>query len=124
MASRLGLTATRLNSLLKGNSTLQSSVRNFGPAPKAGQDNLKEAVKWEKIFIFACMPICMAMAYICNSADHHPERKEFVAYRFLTYMPREMPWGGYKTLFHNPYYNSLPDGYEEGSEELGGPGHH
>ena len=38
--------------------------------------------------------------------------REEVALAIVASLVQEYPWGGFKSFFHNPETNALPDGYE------------
>merc|ERR1712212_1282952 len=115
MASKLGFqNLRRLNQAL-------STVRQYSAGSGAYSEHAKSAAAWKNAFYFLGAP-AVALVYInaFHILPQHPEREEFVAYPHLRIRNRAFPWweDGQKTLFHNPYYNALPEGYEEGSEEL------
>lgn len=45
--------------------------------------------------------------------EEHPHRLPFVKYAYMYQRSKRFPWGdGNHSLFHHPYYNALPEGYE------------
>merc|ERR1712154_315004 len=120
--------ATKLGALARS-SVLQNfrraSRRSYSDSAHEHHDHAASARKWKLAFFYAGVPLTAAIGYNAFFImDTHPERQEFVPYPHLRIRNKAFPWGdGNKSLFHNPYYNALPDGYEEGSEELG-PHHH
>merc|ERR550519_483382 len=120
MASKL----TSPSALKQLNTGLQIIKRQYGHAK--GPEGIRAKNRWKYAFL---MVGCPAVGLLFYNAilleDHHKPRDEFVPYPHLRIRNKAFPWGdGQRSLFHNEYYNALPDGYAEGSEELGGPGHH
>merc|ERR1711962_602275 len=115
--------ASRLSpNTLKRLSVAVNTARQYSSGGYA--EHAKSANAWKNAFFFMGIP---AVGLVYFNAFYiqpqHPERPEFVAYPHLRIRNKAYPWrDGDKTLFHNSYYNALPDGYEEGSEELH-PGH-
>lgn len=77
---------------------------------------------YRTITLFVALPIVLIMSGI-QWANHRAtvaegvQRPEFVQYPYLRIRTKRFPWGdGNKTLFHHPYKNALPDGYEEDLE--------
>ena len=61
--------------------------------------------------------------------EQHPKREEFRPFEYMRRRIKRFPWGdGNHSLFHNPYYNALPEGYETEEDYLeklhGGHGKH
>uniref|UniRef100_A0A0B7BTS5 Cytochrome c oxidase polypeptide VIa n=1 Tax=Arion vulgaris TaxID=1028688 RepID=A0A0B7BTS5_9EUPU len=81
---------------------------------------------WRNAFFILGVPAVVAVYYNAYYVmPQHPERPEFVPYAHLHLRGRKFPWGdGNHSLFHNPYYNAIPEGYDEGSEELHPGKHH
>lgn len=73
--------------------------------------------KWKKISIFVVVPALVAgiiNAYIGHEKEHHEPRPEFIDYAHMRHRVKDYPWGGNKSLFHNPHVNALPGiGYED-----------
>ena len=114
--------------------------------------HVKSVNLWRNLFIVAGIPALLLINYnIEFLEDHHPPRPEFHPYEYMRKRAKviyfvlleyslgsislsiifisffkinqKFPWGdGNHSLFHNPYYNALPDGYEVDESE-GGPGH-
>merc|ERR1712002_987588 len=114
--------ATKLGALARS-SALQifrgTSRRSYSSGAHAEHDHAASAKKWKQAFLFVGTPITIGIAYNAFFLmPQHPERDEFVPYPHLRLRTKSFPWGdGNKSLFHNTYYNALPEGYEEGSEE-------
>ncbi|XP_005106561.2 cytochrome c oxidase subunit 6A, mitochondrial [Aplysia californica] len=115
--------ATRMATLNRLNVALRTCRRFY--SAQAGEHGHESAKRWKSAFFFLGAP-AVALVYY-NSyyiMPQHPERDEFVAYPHLRIRAKPFPWSdGNHSLFHNGYYNALPEGYEEGSEALHG-GHH
>ncbi|KAK3749019.1 hypothetical protein RRG08_056926 [Elysia crispata] len=113
--------------LTKLNVAVQACRRYASQAGAGGHGHGETAKVWKNSFFFIGVP---AVALVWYNAYYimpqHPERDEFVPYPHLRIRNKSFPWGdGNHSLFHNKYYNALPEGYEEGSEELHpGHGHH
>merc|ERR1711911_52775 len=114
MASKM----TSLSALKNFHTGIQVCRRSFGHAK--GPEGLKSLKRWKLAFLFGGLPAVGFLFYNAFALeDHHKPRDEFVPYPHLRIRNKAFPWGdGNKSLFHNPYYNALPEGYEEGSEEL------
>ncbi|BFZ04682.1 hypothetical protein BsWGS_07721 [Bradybaena similaris] len=115
----MALKLSRLNSALQ-------VIRRFSAKAAEGHAGHESANTWRNAFIFLGLPaVASVYYYTFYVLPQHPERDEFVPYPHLRIRNRKFPWGdGNHSLFHNPYYNALPEGYEEGSEELHPGKHH
>lgn len=77
---------------------------------------------WRKLFLFVCIP-AIGLAGINTfllEKEHleHYERPEFKPYEYMRIRTKPFPWrDGQKSLFHNPLFNALPDGWEELPED-------
>lgn len=83
---------------------------------------------WMKLFFFVCIPAIVVSAvntYLAESEHQkHYERPEFKPFEFRYIRKKQFPWGdGNHSLFHNPKYNALPDGWEP-LPELDEKSHH
>jgi cytochrome c oxidase subunit 6a len=77
---------------------------------------------WQKLFFLICIPAIGLSAlntYLIEKEHHeHYNRPEFKPYEYMRVRTKPFPWGdGQRSLFHNPKYNPLPDGWEELPEE-------
>ncbi len=103
---------------------------------------------WRNLFFLAGIPaIVLVNINAFYFEDQHPKRADFLPFDYLrkrqkVYLTnlitkfvffnfeniKRYPWGdGNHTLFHNEYYNALPDGYETDDDWLekhGHGGHH
>ncbi|EEB15744.1 cytochrome C oxidase, putative [Pediculus humanus corporis] len=73
----------------------------------------KDPKIFKNILFFMCVPIillCLADIFIVNPEEG--DRPEFIKYEYLRIRKKGYPWDPVRTLFHHPYYNALPDGYE------------
>jgi len=73
---------------------------------------------WQKLFIFVCIPAIglSGLNTYLTEKEHleHYERPEFKPYEYMRIRTKPFPWGdGSRSLFHNPKFNPLPDGWEE-----------
>jgi len=78
---------------------------------------------WRKLFLFVCIPaigLSAVNTYLLEKEHlEHYERPEFKPYEYMRIRTKPFPWGdGNHTLFHNPLFNPLPDGWEELPEAL------
>ncbi|XP_029293872.1 cytochrome c oxidase subunit 6A2, mitochondrial [Cottoperca gobio] len=65
------------------------------------------------VLAFPGVAVCMANAYMKMQSSSH-DQPEFVPYPHLRVRTKKFPWGdGNHSLFHNPHYNALPDGFEK-----------
>ncbi len=77
---------------------------------------------WQKLFFLICIPaigLSAVNTYLIEKEHHeHYHRPEFKTYEYMRFRTKPFPWGdGQRSLFHNPKYNALPDGWEELPEE-------
>ncbi|XP_059146023.1 cytochrome c oxidase subunit 6A1, mitochondrial-like isoform X2 [Physella acuta] len=87
----------------------------FPPSPYGPEDEGKfsESQKWKAATFWAIAMVGTLAVYL-QFTKKHEERPEFIPYPHLRIRNKPFPWGdGNHTLFHNKYYNALPDGYEE-----------
>ncbi|RNA24542.1 cytochrome c oxidase subunit mitochondrial-like [Brachionus plicatilis] len=75
---------------------------------------------WRNIFIFAGIPALLAINFnVMFLEEHHPKRADFHPYQHMRKRNKKFPWGdGNRSLFHNEYYNALPEGYETEDDYL------
>ncbi len=69
---------------------------------------------WRNLFFLAGIPAIALVNLNCfYFEEQHPPRPEFLPYEHMRKRSKRFPWGdGNHTLFHNDYYNALPEGYE------------
>ena len=86
------------------------------PAPKVphGPEHAKTVNMWRNLFFAAAVPaILLVNKNVEFIEEHHPKRAEFHPYEYMRRRVKKFPWGdGNHSLFHNEYYNALPEGYE------------
>ncbi|XP_059146022.1 cytochrome c oxidase subunit 6A1, mitochondrial-like isoform X1 [Physella acuta] len=88
--------------------------KRFKDYPYPSEDNMSpESQKWKAATFWAIAMVGTLAVYL-QFTKKHEERPEFIPYPHLRIRNKPFPWGdGNHTLFHNKYYNALPDGYEE-----------
>ena len=74
------------------------------------------AKMWKVLTFVAAIPAVGVAWWNAETREHelHQQpRPEFHPYAHMRIRAKPFPWGdGNHTLFHNPQYNPLPDGYE------------
>ena len=89
-------------------------VRRFGHGTP--EELAATAEKWRKIFLYVCVPsiaICSVHVYLAETEHMSHPRPEFKKWDHMYIRTKPFPWGdGNHSLFHNPVYNALPEGYE------------
>jgi cytochrome c oxidase subunit 6a len=75
---------------------------------------------WRNLFfLFGIPAILLVNANIMFFEEHHPKRADFAPYEYMRKRSKRFPWGdGNHSLFHNEYYNALPEGYETPDDYL------
>ncbi|THK33190.1 cytochrome c oxidase subunit 6A1, mitochondrial [Diachasma alloeum] len=89
-------------------------------ASQRGSD--KAGKIWKNVTYFVALPtvaLAMVNTYLMEQEEAKTrKRPEFKRYDHFRIRTKRFPWGdGNHTLFHNPYRNALPDGYETEEEE-------
>ena len=69
---------------------------------------------WRNLFFLAAIPaIALVNINVEFFEEKHPKRVDFHPYEYMRKRQKKFPWGdGNHSLFHNEYYNALPEGYE------------
>merc|ERR1712241_714172 len=84
----------------------------------AGAHDHEAGVKLWKMASFGVIPVLLVCHWQAGmfgnpNIDRH-KRPPFVRYDHLRIRTKDFPWGdGNHSLFHNPHFNALPDGYED-----------
>lgn len=120
MAYRFLLQSARLQFQRRPLSTGKSRLGGgaFDLTPKFPVDHSHANPElWYKLTFYVALPItAFAGTYIVyNEVQHlkHQKRPPHIKYEYMYRRVKPFPWGdGNHTLFHHPYWNALPEGYE------------
>ena len=85
------------------------------PSPKVPHPtHVKSVNMWRNLFFLAALPaIALVNINVEFFEEHHPKRADFKPFEYMRKRQKKFPWGdGNHSLFHNEYYNALPEGYE------------
>ena len=97
--------------ILAQNGSVAAPVRNMSGHTADSYKN------WKKAFFFAAIPVIVLGHVNAFGMAEHPVRPEFKEYDYMRIRTKAFPWGdGNHSLFHNPHFNALPDGYETEEE--------
>eukprot|EP01147_Barroeca_monosierra_P010162 gene10162-2324_t len=92
-------------------------VSSLGPSLAEQEATFEHAKKtlntYKVLSLLVAIPACGLIAYKSFFLSEHPHAPDFKEYSHLRKRAKKFPWGdGNHTLFHNPHFNALPDGYE------------
>ena len=98
-------------------STKVHSTGRYADMGKPRKVHKPNPEKWRKLFYFLCVPAIIGsmLNTLLTEVEHkkHYKRPEFRPFEYMRIRKKKWPWGdGNHSLFHNPYINALPTGYE------------